>query len=213
MFYIFYGDDDLSLREALDEMKRSIQPEELRDVNVATLDARGLGYAELAATCGTVPFMAEKRLVVLEGLLSTFESGFRAGSRSAPRQTEVGDWARLPELPDEMPPTTDLVTVDGPLRSTNPLLGLLRKLRGQVEVRTFSVPRGRALIQWVQSRAERLGIPLDQALEERASEASLGRLGRPEELAHLVSFLASEKASYITGVTIRVDGGLVRSVL
>ena len=65
----------------------------------------------------------------------------------------------------------------------------------------------------VRSRAERLGIPLEQALEERANEASLGRLGRPEELANLVAFLASEKSSYITGVTIRVDGGLVRSVL
>ena len=68
------------------------------------------------------------------------------------------------------------------------------------------------MVSNVQSRAERLGIPLEEALEERANEASLGRLGRPEELAHLVAFLASGKASYITGVTIRVDGGLVRSV-
>ena len=64
----------------------------------------------------------------------------------------------------------------------------------------------------VRARAERLGMTMEEAVEERANEGSLGRLGRPEELAHLVAFLASGKASYITGVTIRVDGGLARSV-
>jgi 3-oxoacyl-[acyl-carrier protein] reductase len=41
----------------------------------------------------------------------------------------------------------------------------------------------------------------------------LGRLGKPEELANLIVFLASDKASYITGTVIQVDGGFVKSAL
>jgi 3-oxoacyl-[acyl-carrier protein] reductase len=56
-------------------------------------------------------------------------------------------------------------------------------------------------------------MPLEQALAERAEETAVGRIGEPKELAHIVAFLASSRASYITGTTLRVDGGLVRSVL
>lgn len=65
----------------------------------------------------------------------------------------------------------------------------------------------------VKGRAKELGISLEEALAERAKETALGRIGEPRELANLVAFLASGKSSYITGTTIRVDGGLVRSVL
>ena len=63
------------------------------------------------------------------------------------------------------------------------------------------------------SNAKELGIPVDEALAQRAAETAVGRIGEPKELAYLVAFLASGKASYITGTTILVDGGLVRSVL
>jgi 3-oxoacyl-[acyl-carrier protein] reductase len=65
----------------------------------------------------------------------------------------------------------------------------------------------------VTARAKQLGITLEEALAQRAAETAVGRLGEPRELAHLVAFLASGKSSYITGTTILVDGGLVRSVL
>src|SRR6266850_1707209 len=65
----------------------------------------------------------------------------------------------------------------------------------------------------VTARAKELKIPVDEALAQRAAETAVGRIGDPKELAYLVAFLASGKASYITGTTILVDGGLVRSVL
>ncbi len=52
----------------------------------------------------------------------------------------------------------------------------------------------------------------EQALKERAKSIPLGRIGKPEELAALVAFLASEQAAYISGTTIQVDGGANRGI-
>jgi 3-oxoacyl-[acyl-carrier protein] reductase len=65
----------------------------------------------------------------------------------------------------------------------------------------------------VTARAKEKGMSVEEALAERASETALGRIGDPKELAYLVAFLASGRSSYITGTTMLVDGGLVRSVL
>lgn len=46
-------------------------------------------------------------------------------------------------------------------------------------------------------------------LDEWLSQTPLNRLGRPEEVASMINFLASEKASYVTGAAINVNGGLV----
>ena len=57
-------------------------------------------------------------------------------------------------------------------------------------------------------------IELSQKMDgsEWARQTALGRVGTPEEFADVVVFLASERASYLTGVTIAVDGGLVKGV-
>ena len=63
-----------------------------------------------------------------------------------------------------------------------------------------------------EKRAAQSGIEYEKAIEEMEKDIPLQRIGTPEELAALACFLASEKASYITGTTIQVDGGLLRGL-
>ncbi len=58
------------------------------------------------------------------------------------------------------------------------------------------------------AKAERSGTTLESEIAATAKAIPAGRLGRPEELGALVAFLLSEKASYITGANIPVDGGM-----
>ena len=57
------------------------------------------------------------------------------------------------------------------------------------------------------------GVSEEAVFKEMAQDIPMGRVGKPEELGALVAFLASQQAAYITGTTIQVDGGLVRSLL
>jgi 3-oxoacyl-[acyl-carrier protein] reductase len=64
-----------------------------------------------------------------------------------------------------------------------------------------------------EERATKEGKTVREVVDEYAASIPARRLGRPEDLAALVVFLASERAAHITGTTIQVDGGYVRSLL
>jgi len=60
-------------------------------------------------------------------------------------------------------------------------------------------------------RAEKEGISLERALELAQATIPMGRFGTPEEIGDAVAFLCSQRAAYITGASLQVDGGIIQS--
>jgi len=73
--------------------------------------------------------------------------------------------------------------------------------------------RTERLVDLADAISRRTGGTTDEAYAAWESEIPMGRLGEPEELGALAAFLASEKAGYITGQSVAVDGGWIRGLL
>jgi 3-oxoacyl-[acyl-carrier protein] reductase len=63
-----------------------------------------------------------------------------------------------------------------------------------------------------EAKAKREGRPLDEVVSESLGSIPMARYGTPEEYADVVAFLASERASYVTGTIVRVDGGYLQNI-
>jgi 3-oxoacyl-[acyl-carrier protein] reductase len=64
-----------------------------------------------------------------------------------------------------------------------------------------------------ETRAADSGATVAEVMEGLVGGIPAGRMGDPKELGDLVAFLASERAAYITGTTLQIDGGYVRGLL
>lgn len=62
-------------------------------------------------------------------------------------------------------------------------------------------------------RTKERGITHEQYFAQAAAEIPLRRLGEPREVGEVVAFLASERASYVSGVSLQVDGSLIRATM
>jgi DNA polymerase-3 subunit delta len=146
--YILFGPDDFSLEERLRELKKEWDDEESLAINTTLFEARQLSLDQLANACNTLPFLGQKRLVIVEGLLTCFES------RGTGHQPSWEEWRALVDYVDRMPSTTVLVLTDGKIGRGNPLL---KSLSSKAVVQGFLLLRGTRLGQWLRSRVAKQG--------------------------------------------------------
>lgn len=100
------------------------------------------------------------------------------------------------------------------------VVGLAKTLSAQVAAEGITInnvapgyTRTDRVLELAEARAAKEGKAVDEVLAGITAGFPTQRMGEPEELAALVAFLASERASYITGATIQVDGGYVKGLL
>jgi 3-oxoacyl-[acyl-carrier protein] reductase len=88
-------------------------------------------------------------------------------------------------------------------------LKTLSRELGRDGILVNSVAPGRIATERIASMTD---TPLDELRSRPQPEIPVGRLGEPYEMGDVIAFLCSERASYVTGVNLMVDGGLTRSV-
>jgi 3-oxoacyl-[acyl-carrier protein] reductase len=100
------------------------------------------------------------------------------------------------------------------------LIALVKTLGAEFQkysIRVNSVSPGRTLTSLWTTRAEQLarerGVSTAEIIREFSAEIPMGRFGKPQEIAAMVVFLASHKASYVNCQSILVDGGIARGLI
>lgn len=151
MLYVLFGEDDFSRQQALNEIKSTIGDETALATNTTVLDAPQATVDQLRNVTEAMPFLAEKRLVIINGLLERFDP--RASSGRRRKAVDVSnrqkEYKSLAEYLVAVPDSTVVVLVDGKISNKNPLLN---SLFTKAKVKTFPLLARDKLIQWINNR-------------------------------------------------------------
>lgn len=190
-FYVFHGEDEFARAETLADFKERFGSADMVDLNTAVLAGRKLTLAEVRHKCDAVPFLAERRLVIVEGLLTRLMPR-KGGALSKAEQAFLDDLIDyLPGLPE----TTRLVFIEKEaLPASHPVVKLAkREQRGYVK--RFKLPDAKALPDWIEERARKQGGEIRRGAARRLA-AVVGTDLRllDQEIEKLVTYVNAERA-------------------
>ena len=197
MFYILHGQDEFSRTEEVHKLRAKMGDPQFADLNISTFDGRKLSFSELQHACDSVPFLADKRLVIVEGMLTRLEPRRKQNADDADEiEEEVNpDLAKdlreyLPRLPD----STRLVFVESKtLAKNNPILKHAEGDKKRAYVKEFQLPKESALPRWIQDRVSvRQGIIEPEAANELAAHVGSDLRLMDNEIQKLLAYCGQE---------------------
>jgi DNA polymerase-3 subunit delta len=155
LLHVLIGEDDYSLRQALEDIKKGIGDPAALMTNTTVLDGRTVTLEQLRNACETVPFLAEKRLVIVEGMLERFEPARKNDRKKSSRQADhAEEIKKIVDIARSIPPFTELVFIGGGIRAANPLLRELLKI---ARVQSFPLLKSAQLGTWIARRVKQVG--------------------------------------------------------
>jgi DNA polymerase-3 subunit delta len=200
-FYVFHGEDEFTRSETLADFKRRLGPPNMVDLNTTVLDGKRTTLADLRHTCDAVPFLAEKRLVIVGGLLTMLSSRKGQDLSEAQRRFLSDLTGYLPNLP----PTTRLVFVEKSTLPSSHLIVELARREQRGYVRRFDLPDAEALPRWITKRLQKHGGRIGPRAAHRLAAvvgADLRLLD--QEIMKLVTYTNAERPITETDVEMLV---------
>ncbi len=160
MIYIFHGEDDFQRAEAVRELRAGMGDPQFAELNMTTLEGRSLSVSELRHHADAIPFLSDKRLVLVEGLLARLDPRRKATEEGEETEEETNPELKQ-ELLDYLPnvaPTTELVFIENKkLAANNAALKFAEKHKKDVQVKLFAAPTAEKLMDWVIDHVEKKG--------------------------------------------------------
>jgi len=184
-FYVLHGEDEFSRKAELRNMRARMGDPATADLNTTTFDGKAATAAEVMAAASAMPFLADKRLVIVEGMLAWLTRKGAAKSAKAEIDALVKG---LPGLPD----TARLVFVEADtLNDNHPILKLIhQEPRGYAKA--FNPPRDTS--RWIMKQVEVYGGKIEpQAVAALAAVVGTDLRIADSECLKLVTYVGGER--------------------
>jgi DNA polymerase III subunit delta len=152
LLYILAGPDDFSRTQTLDEIKHSLGDSLILSTSTTILEGQKVTLDELKHACETIPFLSEKRLVIINGLIERFDTASKPeksrGSTPNPQHEPTLFISCLNNIPE----TTIVVMVENETPSNSKKDGLFKGVAGKADVRIYPLLKDAKLKSWIQKR-------------------------------------------------------------
>lgn len=195
MLHLFIGKDNYSINQALKDLRKGLGIGDMLDANTTVIDGRKITAVDLGMVVAALPFLASKRLVIVDGLLERFEK-----TPGRTRKIKNKTAAPTPDRPEsfaqallQKPDSTILVLTAEEVSRSNPLLKILQPGAAFEE---FPLPKDARLLEWIRQQvALRGGTIAPEAIRALAEQVGADLWAMSNEVDKLVAYAGSRQIS------------------